>query len=226
MREYQKIADISKVAPVTKEMVKTLTAAITEDTLTTSPEAITGPLEKLSAAIGKLVEATNGVTNALANNSQIQLEETNILWWLFGEHSRDQLLHMSEVGFPGACLVVGKELADLTVILPGPRGAIAFLDKMLRTAKATLPESTKLLDAVNDASKEWRSEWISSFNFQVVEDLCPVHLATARSVDMTGKSSWVAAFESATGLKARKPITPLNLSQQTYEESLLIRTLS
>jgi hypothetical protein len=120
-------------------------------------------------------------------------------------------------------LIIGKELADLTTLLPGPTPAVAFLDKMLRTARADLPESTKLLDAVNNSPQEWRSEWIESNDFQIVDDICLVHLAASKSLDAQGTSDWVSAFESNTGLKARKTITPLNLSLQTYEESLLIR---
>lgn len=223
MREHQNVSTLSVNAPITKDVVKTLKAAITGNTLTDSPEALISLLEKLSNTIVKVVEITDGATSTLSNNSKVQQEETNILWWLFGEHSRDQERHISKVEYPGVCLVIGKELADLTSMLPGPRPAIAFLDKMLRTAKADPPESTKLLDAINNSSREWRSTWIASKDFKVVDDICPVHFAAGKSLETKGQNDWVSAFEGGTGLKARKTIPPLNLSLQTYEESLLIQ---
>lgn len=222
VRQQGSVSSSSIAAPATPAVIKGLKTALTANNLSSSPETLTDILTSISDTMTSLDEAVTTSINSLATNSKIQQEETNILWWLFGEHSRDQELNIRDVAFPGVCLVAGKELADLTVLLPGPRPAIAFLDKMLRTAKEDLPESTKLVDAINTASREWRTTWIEAKDFQAVDDICPVHFAASKSLESTGATDWISAFESGTGLKARKAINPLHLSLQAYEEALLI----
>jgi hypothetical protein len=223
VREIENVPDLSITPPISRDAVKTLKTALGGNSLDSSPESLTSLLEKLSNTVVDLAESVDQSNRTLLDNYKIQQEETNILWWLFGEHSRDQERHIRKVDFPGVCLVIGKELADLTILLPGPRPASAFLDKMLRTAKIDPPESIKLIDAVNSSSREWKTKWIGEKDFHIVDDLCPVHLAASKSLETSKSNDWISAFESATGLKARKTIHPLNLSLQTYEEALLIQ---
>ena len=51
---------------------------------------------------------------------RLRQEESDILWWLFGEYSRDLEQHISELSLSASCIIVGKELADLILVFPGP----------------------------------------------------------------------------------------------------------
>ena len=53
-------------------------------------------------------------------------EESNMLWWLFSEYSRDEDRPWKSFSVPAVAIMAGKELADLTQIIPGPISAIGF----------------------------------------------------------------------------------------------------
>lgn len=176
--------------------------------------------------ISQLAATTEEVTSHLSDLQRLRQEESNILWWLFAEYSRDLNQPMTKVGFPAVCIVAAKELAELTVVLPGPLPALAFLDKMLHTAKAKLPDTTSLQAAVNASPRAWRSQWMQRLKIADVEDLCPVLLAIKQSLETDGRDDWVPAFERAAGVKVAEAIQSLDLTYQAYEENLLVRALA
>jgi hypothetical protein len=207
------------------ELLESLKRSCQGNDLATLAEPIIPPFEKLQSAIRQLAESTENAINCLTDLQQLRREESNILWWLFGEYSRDLNRRMADLGLPAACLVAAKELADLTVVLPGPLAATAFLDKMLRTIKPKLPDSTTLQKAVNASPREWRSRWIRKDDVELIEDLCPVLLAIMKSLETDGPDDWVPAFEKAAGIKVSESILPLDLACQAYEENLLVRAV-
>lgn len=62
----------------------------------------------------------------------LRSEESDVLWWLFAEHSRDMQILFDDLQPPAIVLVAAKEMADLTRTFPGPYAAHAFLDKAVR----------------------------------------------------------------------------------------------
>jgi len=65
-----------------------------------------------------------------------------MLWWLVSEYSRDRNQSWKKVGLSATSIIAGKELADLTRIIPGPVAAAAFLDRIVRlsdSAKSQIP---------------------------------------------------------------------------------------
>lgn len=177
-------------------------------------------LTKLAGASTRLA----GGMNALNRWQQLQHEELTVLWWLFGEHSRDLNIHFAELGMPAASLIAAKELVDLVSVLPGPYSASAFIDKALCLAAKGQPTSITLYDAVNACDRDWRKAWVSSIAVDNAA-VCPVILAVRKSLESTKKAEWVPAFETLTGLKARQQLNPMDLSMQTYHEALLVRCL-
>jgi len=124
---------------------------------------------------------------------RLQREETNILWWLLGEHSRDFNCPISELDTGVAAIVMGKELADLINLRPGPRSAQGFLHRMLqKTAmymNAEKPtEMVALRDVINAMPRDYRERWMGSLTAGTVIDLCPVHLAAKKSLEVTEKN--------------------------------------
>lgn len=63
---------------------------------------------------------------------------------------------MSKLHPSVASLVAGKELADLTCIIPGLFSAEAFLNKIVVNAIPNEMHETSLMEAVNNAPVEWK----------------------------------------------------------------------
>jgi len=172
------------------------------------------------AQLRQFAESAVSAIGYLHRKMQLQEEETNILWWLFGGHSRDMDKRMADVGLPAACLVIGKELADLTLILPGPLSATAFMDKMFLSIKQENRKQTTIKDAVNACPREWRTKWISKRDIQSIDDFCPIHLAVSKSLQTDGTVDWLPAYEKSAGVEVKSRIDPLEIAMQVYHESL------
>lgn len=181
-------------------------------------EQVKAPFQKISNLINQKVD----VINLLVKQIQFQQEETNILWWLFSEYSHDLEQPIADLDLATACLVVGKELADLIAFPPGPQYAKGFLDKMLRTIDPDLKEPVKLCDAINSSPREWREKWVDNENLEKAADFFPVHVAASKSLETTKKTTWYDAFETANGIKASKSFHAIELAWQAYLEGLLI----
>src|SRR5437762_3321177 len=75
----------------------------------------------------------------LRRELQSVMEESNVLWWVFGESSRDRGRRWSEYSVGQTAVMAGKELADLTRMPPGPPASGALLDKVIKLACAKPP---------------------------------------------------------------------------------------
>jgi len=144
-------------------------------------------------------------------------EQTNVLWWIFARSSRDLGQPYCDVPWPAACLIAGKELADLTELLPGPVAASAVLDKILSDGR--LPTETVSFEAaVTGADSIWKQKCLESAEIPL-DELSPIHLSFRKSAD---GGAWIKSFEAASGIKLRKSnITGLALAHQMYNERLL-----
>jgi hypothetical protein len=176
-------------------------------------------------SLNKVVKNNNELSEKAASTINVLSEEVNMLWWLFGERSNDIDLKMADIDPKAVCLVVGKELADLTQMLPGPLATKAFLAKMMESGRDGFPSKVKLKDCINKTSRDWRELWINSRDLNVVAELCPVHLAAKTSL-MTGEAEeWDAVFKKICGAAIVEK-SPLELAEQVYRESLLLKSLA
>lgn len=177
--------------------------------------------------------AVGGASAALAPEFQkVQLEfpviaeETNALWWLFSETSRDLKQRLSELTVAAACLVTGKELADLTRIMPGPFAARAFLHKALRAVRKRVPASVSIADVVNQAPKPWRAEHYGKPLPNELNALLPINQAVRLSVQAPDDEAWLPMFKSATDIPPEAKSAPDALAYQTYLEHLAARSFA
>jgi hypothetical protein len=154
----------------------------------------------------------------------IVTEESNILWWLFSEFSRDEEKRWTEFSVPAATLMAGKELADLTVVLPGPIAAFAFLDRVIKCAKPKPPASVLIADAINAVSIEWRRRYSSHNCPPELEVLLPIGHAVKVSLTAPENGEWLPAFTQTTGIPSDAKVSPHVLAHQVYVESLLCRS--
>jgi hypothetical protein len=180
----------------------------------------------LKDLLGQHTAHTNSISIAVNQAVQRLSEQTNILWWLFGEHTRDGTKTFQDLSVPEACYWGARDLAALTEFMPGPFAAPAFLNRMLRLLKDKVPTHVRISDGVNDCKKEWKEGWVSDLApVQQLPDLCPMLFGIAKSVEVGGGEGWTAAFEHATGLAANGKVAPALLAVQIYSELLLLRAL-
>jgi hypothetical protein len=147
-------------------------------------------------------------------------EEANMLWWLISEHSRDQNEPWKTVGSLATPVIAGKELADLTRVIPGPVAAAAFLDRIIRisdTAKS--PKAIKVKSAIEKTPRGWREQ----FKLAGLEDLAPISNAINLSLTVSDGDDWSPVFEKGTALEASSEMLPNALAYQVFLERLMVR---
>ena len=181
--------------------------------------ALSEPLARLYQAVLKIQKSPAEFQHQLA----LQAEETNMLWWLFGEHSRDTNMQFSEFTPAAACLIGGKELADLTQELPGPIAAVAFLDKVVRKSRKKFPALVTIEDAVNDTPREWRKKILERSGVDSIGNLAPIMEAVRASLRVEEGESWAAIYLHSAGIKADGKLMPADLADQFYQENLLLQ---
>src|SRR5207245_2823811 len=117
-------------------------------------------------------------------------EESNMLWWLISETSRDVNQRWSEMPLGMVCTLTGKELADLTRIVPGPIAARAFLDRAIRSGRDKVAATISITDVVNDTAKTWRDSYFAKALPTGLEGILPLTHAVAVSVQASDGSAW------------------------------------
>jgi hypothetical protein len=168
---------------------------------------------------------TKSINSSLETTRKRQREESDILWWLFSDHTLDGSKAFSDLSVPKACVWGARDLAALTLFMPGPFANPAFLHRMLRLVKARVPSGVSISESVDACDLEWKQKLLSALPVQQLADLCPVLFAIAKSVEVGGGTAWTAAFEHSTGLAAQGKLAPVHLAVQVYNETLLLRAL-
>ncbi|PSH02618.1 MAG: hypothetical protein CXZ00_16510 [Acidobacteria bacterium] len=109
-------------------------------------------LKGLNDTLNKVASLAEQATRVLERSDNLLLEESNIVWWVFGGHSRDTGKRFSELPPGFAAVLAGKELADITRFIPGPIAAPAYLDKQLDHLSG---KKLKLSDVAVEISTDW-----------------------------------------------------------------------
>lgn len=181
-------------------------------------------LPPLIDALTKFADATTRAVQTLAYNDVLRREESEVLWWMTAEYSRDLDRKMAEVKLPGAAILAGKELADL-VSAPGPFAAKSVIDRVLSTcgAKAAYRKSVALGAAVAALPAAWRDAVAKAEGVEHVRDLCPVLGAVHTSLTTEGASDWHPAYKKAYARDAAGEVPAVDLAVLAYREWLLVR---
>lgn len=205
--------------PQIDDSLKAISEAFSTNTLTNVATPLTDLLKKLGTVLQKVVESTN----QLQRNQPLYREESDMLWWMQGKHSRDLEVSLDQINLAAASILAGKELADLTKVLPGPFAAQAILYQILLREGSDIHTEVTLSSAINELSREWRQRWIQGLGNSKTIDLCPVSFAVKKSLEANNARSWSAAFKKTTTLNTSVRIKPVRLAVQVYEESLFAK---
>jgi hypothetical protein len=150
-------------------------------------------------------------------------EEANMLWWLVSEYSRDRNESWKKVGLPVASIIAGKELADLTLVIPGPVASAAFLDRIVRLSdSAESAKPIKIKTAVDKTPREWREQYTFKPAARL-EDLAPISNAIKLSRSVSEGADWSSVFAKGTALEAGSEILPNAVAYQVFLEGLMAR---
>ncbi len=185
-------------------------------------EPLVNYIIQTAATVSEFMKSTSIAADSNCKSFNLLSEELNILWWVFGEFSKDLEQRMSDVPFPAACLVAGKELADLVITLPGPLAPKAFLSKMIGAGRTDQPSKIQLKDAINQLPKQFREKWIKEKDIDITQSICPVHLGANFSLSTDGDDDWWPPYRKMTGIDISHEVNPSDLSFQVYRESLLL----
>jgi hypothetical protein len=189
----------------------TIAARYIEDRTSKRMEMPAAPVEdKVDSRIGKLERELTIVS-----------EEANMLWWLVSEYSRDLNQSWKKVGPSVTPIIAGKELADLTRIVPGPVAATAFLDRIVRFSdSAKSPKAITVKEAIEKTPRDWREQY--PFKPAAgVDDLSPISKAIKLSLTVSDGDDWSPVFERGTGLEANSKLPANSVAYQVFLERLL-----
>ena|SRR5450830_557392 len=153
----------------------------------------------------------------IANHLKIKDEELDMLWWLTGQRSVDLDCSFEEIPVEAQSLVMAKEMADMTHILPGPVSVKGLLSRAGLKDKKKI----KLVNAIKAASPEWAQHFLEENEYSPV--IMPLHFGLQRRLENDGGDEWIGNWSSVTGIAANFETSPLALGILFYRERLQAR---
>lgn len=178
--------------------------------------AIAAIIEAINSAfvrINEVVECQRSVQQLDA----LRQEESDVLWWLQGQHSIWLERPYAAVKTPVACILIGFELASLVSSPPGPFCAPALLHQTIVKTRKKLPTSIALEDAAV-AAAEIAAHIGKSQGHLTPLTHCIREVASA-------PDAWAAACAQAR-IPTDSTLAPVALARQAYDEALLTRVLT
>ena len=187
--------------------------------------AVLNTIDKVRAdALSSQKSTALQTTNALEELSRqmgLMREESQMLWWLFGGHSRGLERTFASLTPAQAALAAAVDLGSLTVRSElGPVAAPAVLERVIALAKKQKGQSTRELSAIIDSLVPADLENLKARQSEVPPRLAPITTAIDLACTI-GAGSWHAKFLTLTDLKATVEFEPLPLAEQLYLEHLL-----
>jgi hypothetical protein len=201
------------------QLIEAVKAAAATNSAVQMQAPLEAALKGLSEAINNVAVMAEHAAQVLERADGVLLEESNIVWWVFGQHSRDTEQRFADLPSGFAAILAGKELADLTRIVPGPKAAPAYLDKQL---DAHRKEKLKLVELMAKVDVDWLKRLPTNTEFL---DMTPINFVM---------SNIAAGLDVSAAIKLAKQqldvgsgtVDSLTISMQAYTEFLSMRTLS
>lgn len=166
--------------------------------------------------------ATQIAKTLKAFDRQVSLmqEESQMLWWLIGGHSRTFERSFTVFGTHQAALIGAVDLGALTTTSRfGPIAISAMLERVIDSAKK--PKGQKIYDlgAVIDSFTVGELEQLD-VPTQLSALLAPVSSAITLARTM-GIGVWQTRFQSNANFESSIQLVPISLAEQLYREHLL-----
>ena len=184
-------------------------------TLHAAVKALAVPLAGIAETQKSLVEASYFNT--------VLSEECSMLWWIFGQHSRDLEAPFTSLPPESLSLFFGKDLADLTRMIPGPQSIPALMHKAFAQANVDAGEEIDLRTMVDHAPWKWRSNWLGEATVGGLQGIGQCIPAVAASVEVGEGGDWWTLANRRDGVDPERRLTRLDWARLCYCETLLWR---
>lgn len=217
-----------KPSTVDAKIVPTITTKLADEVAALAQndwaalQVLLGKIRAESQASAKTTASqTATALAAITRQVNLQREESQMLWWLTGGHSRNLQRSFAEFEPAQAALVGAVDLASLTTVTRlGPIAAPAMLERVIGLAKRPRAQAGKDLASAVDGLAPADNERLPIRPDAVPARLAPITqaLALARTI---GVGAWHARFRETTGLDATISFQPAALAAQLYREHLL-----
>lgn len=195
-----------------------------EKDVTNDWKTIQSYFNQVKNGISLVLRRQNALMRDLDQKLKVQQEETNILWWLYGEYSNILRKRFQEMKNTEMCFIVAKELFSLTQILPEPVSADGFLKKALKLCSGD-GEKISLKDIINKTDRDIRRQFIKEFSELDRGETLPISFGFLKSLETESEDDWVSFFEKSTGIKAKSKLNISRFSYQFYQELICHKLL-
>lgn len=195
------------------------------DTWVKTPEinALAPILKQLGSELtaSKAAEATYlpvAFSNLSRQMTSLQ-EELSMMWWNVGGYSSQFNIPFQELKKSTVPILVGVELAELTIGRVGPAAIGALAQIKIKACKVSSPITLEVAveSAVDSSVRIPELE-----DTAAASDLCPVITAIRLRKSVGTGIGWTNAFKTKTGFAASVEFSPLDLAMQMYREMLLV----
>lgn len=176
--------------------------------------------EEASSSAKTTARQVADALDSFETKTEIMREESQMLWWLIGGHSRTLKRSFTSFYPQQAALVGAVDLGVLTTYSQfGPIAIPAMLERVIASAKKVEePQLCALADVVDSFAKEDLDRL--DIPTKLSAQLAPITSAIvfARTI---GIGAWHSKFHSMTGLDSSIPLEPILLAELLYREHLL-----
>lgn len=175
--------------------------------------------DAVGAALVSIVDAQNTTTAKLLRRIALGDEELQMLWWLTAGHSRLADKPFAKIDPAQQPLLLGKELARMTTVSPGPASLGAILDRAGAGSKKIV-----IADAINSIDQSLASEF--SKQSTISPATTPLHYALEQRSELDSLDAWQAGWQALTGLDPAAGISAAAIGTLFYREHLFLHVSS
>lgn len=183
--------------------------------------ALTEIINDVNAAHKNLSQANQ----ILLNQNEIQREELNLLWWAQSDVSRDLNEPFSRITVGAASIIFSTELAELTILSPGPSAIFGLLLNALSKCIQQKPKETTPARAIAACPRKWRESTMQQIDLSQIGELCPVLLGMKKSLETDGDVDWLPVYRKASHINIEDVVSPIEIGMQLYNERMFLRSI-
>jgi hypothetical protein len=198
------------------ELIGAVKLAAATNSASQMQQPLENVLKTMSEALNDMASRTEHALQMLERANGVLLEESNVVWWVFGGKSRDIGSRFAELQPGFAAVLAGKELAEITRV-PGPSAAPAYLDKQLGEHHTKQLKLTQLIDQI---SPDWLKGFKPAKDFL---DLAPVSFLLSNVADGLDAAAAIKLAKRQLNVSATT-VDALTIAMQVYTEMQCLTT--
>lgn len=174
-------------------------------------------VEAVDQALADVVTKFNASTKILVHANKKADEELDMLSWVFGQRALMPDQPFTDLPAAQKPLVLARDLASLTTIVPGPNSVPALFAR----AGVDCTGHLRIVDAVNAVTDDWTAAALK--NCKPSPATSPIHFALLKRQETGSGDGWIAGWAAITGIDHAAAMSPLALAELFYLENLWLR---